>query len=402
MATGGKSEFVESSDSVLISDLLYFAWNKLKSTPLTTIVSICLQFYTDDEYVFEEKKKFYESIDESKQCASRRSDTKRQKNLEDILGTMMRRDSRNEFLPKFASLDLTNVPVSDDGNPSLGQILASLNDLKRVMVTTDMLKRSLDDISAKIHPNNSSSLHTSSLVTTFPISASPSAPLLPASPSAPPLSALSSIAPLPAHQFASSTMPLPALSYASSATPPPALPPAPTPNVSEDNGRSKSTNQTNQFAAPLPPPPSAYNKNSRAGSKNRRNENKRPHDNQRPRDSSRPRTIIGKSVRDGIVSVKGADLTTNRYIGRWDNEVTTDGVKEFIASQDVTVVELEELSTKHGRFKSFRLRVKKSDLASIEDANFWPEGVLLSPFFRGKDEKVNGIGTPAATSQANG
>ena len=218
---------------------------------------------------------------------------------------------------------------------------------------------------------------------------------------------LSSSTPLTVNQTASSSTPLPAHSYALSATPLPALFPAPTSNVLVANGWSNSTNQpTSQFAAP--PPPSAYNKNSRVGSKNRRNEiqrprdNQRPHDNQRPRDSSRPRTIIGKSVRDGIVSVKGADLTTNRYIGRWDNEVTTDGVKEFIASQDVTVVELEELSTKHGRFKSFRLRVKKSDLASIEDANFWPEGVLLSPFFRGKDEKVNGIGTPAATSQANG
>ena len=98
------------------------------------------------------------------------------------------------------------------------------------------------------------------------------------------------------------------------------------------------------------------------------------------------------------MSVKGADLTVNRYIGRFHNDVTLDGVKEFIAAQNVTVVELEELDTKHGRFKSFRLRVKKTDLAVIQDENFWPNGVILSPFFRGKDEKTNINGVAGAAS----
>ena len=70
------------------------------------------------------------------------------------------------------------------------------------------------------------------------------------------------------------------------------------------------------------------------------------------------------------MSLKGADLTMNRYIARWDISVTSDDIKEYIASQEVTVVELEELTTKHSRFKSFRLRVKKSDLPKIEDAEF--------------------------------
>ena len=92
-------------------------------------------------------------------------------------------------------------------------------------------------------------------------------------------------------------------------------------------------------------------------------------------------------MRDGLISVKGADLTVNRYVGRWHNDVTVDGVKKFISEQDVEVVELEPLKTSHGLFKSFRLRIKKPQLATIEDENFWPEGVILSPFFRGKSQR---------------
>ena len=122
------------------------------------------------------------------------------------------------------------------------------------------------------------------------------------------------------------------------------------------------------------------------------------------RDSSRPRTIVGKSVKDGLVSVKGADLTINRYVGRWHNDVTADRVKEFITKQGVEVVELEPLVTNHKLFKSFRLRLKKAQLNLIEDEDFWPEGVILSPFFRGKQSTSRQInhGGAASSSHQNG
>ena len=122
------------------------------------------------------------------------------------------------------------------------------------------------------------------------------------------------------------------------------------------------------------------------------------------RDSSRPRTIVGKSVKDGLVSVKGADLTVNRYVGRWHNDVTVDAVKDFITKQDVEVVELEPLVTNHSLFKSFRLRIKKLQLPKIEDENFWPEGVILSPFFRGKQSKLrqHNLGVAASAPTHDG
>ena len=121
--------------------------------------------------------------------------------------------------------------------------------------------------------------------------------------------------------------------------------------------------------------------------------------------ASQSRVIIGKKVNEGLLSVKGADLTVNKYIGRLHNDVTSEAMREFLVAQQITVVKLEQLETKHGRFKSFRLRVKRDDLEKIEQRDFWPEGVLCGPFFRPKTNKErhqpNG-GTTASGSIANG
>ena len=120
------------------------------------------------------------------------------------------------------------------------------------------------------------------------------------------------------------------------------------------------------------------------------------------RASSRPRTIIGKSVRDGLTSVKGADLTVNKYIGRFHNNSTVENVRQYIEGQGVTVVELEKIDTKHHRFKSFRLRVKRTELERVEDGEFWPEGVIVSPFFRPRiNDQVGAIGGITASSNAS-
>ena len=82
------------------------------------------------------------------------------------------------------------------------------------------------------------------------------------------------------------------------------------------------------------------------------------------------KTIIGKSVKDGLISIKGADLTINKYIGRFDNDVTVEGIRQFITDQGVSVVEIDQLDTKHTRFKSFRLRIKRSQLDLVENEEF--------------------------------
>ena len=41
--------YVDVSDAVIISDLLYYISNKLHNTPVRTVVSTCHNFYTDDD-----------------------------------------------------------------------------------------------------------------------------------------------------------------------------------------------------------------------------------------------------------------------------------------------------------------------------------------------------------------
>ena len=108
---------------------------------------------------------------------------------------------------------------------------------------------------------------------------------------------------------------------------------------------------------------------------------------------------------DGLISFKGADLTVNKYIGRVHNETSTEDLRNFITSQNITIVELEQLETKHQRFKSFRLRVKRDDVERMEDEDFWPKGILFSPFFRPKNNEERpqaAGGLTASTSHTNG
>ena len=127
---------------------------------------------------------------------------------------------------------------------------------------------------------------------------------------------------------------------------------------------------------------------------------------QRSRDASQQsRVIIGKKVSAGLLSMKGADLTINKYIGRVHNDVSQEDVRKFLVDQNVTVMELEQLDTKHNRFKSFRVRVKRDDLEIIEERDFWPQGILCGSFFRPKandDRHLATGGTTASGSIVNG
>ena len=144
-----KNHFVEVTDNVIILDLLYFIFNKLKTTPVKNVVAICHSFYADNDYVFGEKKNLCEAIG-GEYCSDRRSDDKRVKNLEDICQILTRREAGGTFIPKLASLNMNSIPQNNEGEPSLGQIHASINDLKRNVVTTDLLSKSLGALRQEI------------------------------------------------------------------------------------------------------------------------------------------------------------------------------------------------------------------------------------------------------------
>ena len=85
------------------------------------------------------------------------------------------------------------------------------------------------------------------------------------------------------------------------------------------------------------------------------------------------------------MSWKGADLTSNYYIGHVSMDTDPKLIVTDIESMGVRVIEFEEIQRKHNRFKSFRLCIRKADfskLLSIDD--ILPDGVILDHFFWGK------------------
>ena len=100
------------------------------------------------------------------------------------------------------------------------------------------------------------------------------------------------------------------------------------------------------------------------------------------RDTQRTKIVIGKNVSNGLMSFKGADLTISQYIGRVSNGTTIQNVRDYVTHRNVEIVDLEQLSTRHDQFQSYKLVVKKTELEKIEREDFWPEGVLSRRFFQ--------------------
>ena len=108
--------------------------------------------------------------------------------------------------------------------------------------------------------------------------------------------------------------------------------------------------------------------------------------------------VIVASVK-GVCSWRGADLTTELYLGYFDISTTVEQVKFNFEDQDVDVVSLEQLKTQHSKFNSFKLCIRKKDMDKVKSDNFeLPEGVVVRYFF----SKKNNDGAPINPLTNNG
>ena len=104
--------------------------------------------------------------------------------------------------------------------------------------------------------------------------------------------------------------------------------------------------------------------------------------------------VIGKKVSAGLVSWKGADLTISRYIGRVAPGTTVEDIKTSLHSCGVNVVSLDPITTKHNRFSSFKLVVRKSQLEIVDNPDIWPEGVVVGRWWSLKRNMNENGATP--------
>ena len=75
-----------------------------------------------------------------------------------------------------------------------------------------------------------------------------------------------------------------------------------------------------------------------------------------------------------------------RYVGRVAIGTSVDEIRSSMETRGVEVVSLEAIATKHARFASFKLVIKKSQLDVIEKDDFWPEGVVVGRWWSSKAE----------------
>ena len=91
------------------------------------------------------------------------------------------------------------------------------------------------------------------------------------------------------------------------------------------------------------------------------------------------------------MSWKGADLTSNFYVGQVDVDEDPQNIVTDIESLGVRVIEFVEIKRIPNRCKSFRLCIRKADLPKLLVEDFWPEGVRFDRFFWPKDTQRGAI-----------
>ena len=99
----------------------------------------------------------------------------------------------------------------------------------------------------------------------------------------------------------------------------------------------------------------------------------------------------------GEMSWGGVDLLTHRYIGNVRNDVTADMIVNDLKARDIDVVSVEEnVVTKHTRYKSFKLSVKRADTDKVDDAGFWPSNVVVRRWWHPRQPRNDGDGAAGA------
>ena len=81
----------------------------------------------------------------------------------------------------------------------------------------------------------------------------------------------------------------------------------------------------------------------------------------------------------------------SRCIGRVALGTPAEEIRSWLESKSVDVVSIEAIPTKHQRFTSFKLVIKKSQLELISEQDFWPMGVLVGPWWPAKSNPTTEV-----------
>ena len=140
-----KQPYVTKEDKIIISDLLYFIQNKVNAYANDDITNLCANLYTE-ECIWAEKERFFLAIDKKPIHSRGTSAEKVMKDLTDIISEIKKRDDNEDFQPTCVSIDMSNVPQSDDGTVSNSQILGSIKRTRKDMIDINSLKNEISSL----------------------------------------------------------------------------------------------------------------------------------------------------------------------------------------------------------------------------------------------------------------
>ena len=87
------------------------------------------------------------------------------------------------------------------------------------------------------------------------------------------------------------------------------------------------------------------------------------------------RKIVGGSLR-------AATRTADVFIGRVDNDVSEDEIKDYIKTNfNVDIYAVRKLNIRSEIYAAFKVNVKISDRDKLFDAELWPEDIIVNKFY---------------------
>lgn len=108
-----------------------------------------------------------------------------------------------------------------------------------------------------------------------------------------------------------------------------------------------------------------------------RNQRKRDH-----RATRREASRVTGSKTSGLRSFKAAQRIMDVFVGRVDNSVSEDDVKDYIKNIfNVDVKYVKKLIIKSDIYAAYKVGVSQSDREMLFDAERWPEGIIVNKFY---------------------
>lgn len=93
------------------------------------------------------------------------------------------------------------------------------------------------------------------------------------------------------------------------------------------------------------------------------------------------RNVNKRGTGSNVGNLRIANLAVGLYVSRFAPETSTEDVKSYIENKGLTTVNIEILKPfKETPFKTFKIMIQQSDIQTVMNNDFWPQGTVFRRF----------------------